>query len=315
VSCYSSFGAVSNPRELASAERCVWSKCELTLLFVLFAFSPWLPCDAADRSSATQNSQQFSMAPGVDGQFVGMFSEDAKFRRPSWLERLRDKHVTGPFRTAEPQALPSGLIRSYVRRVQDYRPPSHATVSLQPHSLAGNLVSDFATVAYGHRRILIAPQRVTTDSRQRVIVTDSAVPAVHVLDPRGENSFSILAGSGRRIAWPSGVAVDADDNIYVADPDKGSVFVYDTYGRFVRTLGDFHGETLFEAPIANRDRSCERAPVRRRWAAQCCLYARPSGQRTKTLRRGLAAIRNSWPEDQASGGIRRTSLSLRYCDR
>jgi len=188
------------------------------------------------------------MAPGVDGQFVGMFSEDAKFRRPSWLERLRDKHVTGPFRTAEPQAMPSGLIRSYVRRVQDYRPPSHATASLLPHSLAGSLVSDFATVAYGHRRILIAPQRVTTDSRQRVIVTDSAVPAVHVLDPRGENSFSILAGSGRRIAWPSGVAVDADDNIYVADPDKGSVFVYDTYGRFVRTLGDFHGETLFEAP-------------------------------------------------------------------
>jgi hypothetical protein len=39
------------------------------------------------------------------------------------------------------------------------------------------------TFAYGHLRVMREPQNVASDSLQRVLVADPAIPAVHVLDP------------------------------------------------------------------------------------------------------------------------------------
>ena len=102
--------------------------------------------------------------------------------------------------------------------------------------------------AYGRPRLLRTPQHLTTDSRLRVIVSDPGIPAVHVLDPKRNTSFSILGGAGRRLQAPAGVAVDGKDNIYVADSQRGMVLVYDQYGKFLRYIGNVHGENAYQRP-------------------------------------------------------------------
>jgi DNA-binding beta-propeller fold protein YncE len=42
--------------------------------------------------------------------------------------------------------------------------------------------------------------------------------------------------------------VDAEDNIYIADSERGMVLVYNRYGQFVRYIGKFHGENMYERP-------------------------------------------------------------------
>ena len=97
-------------------------------------------------------------------------------------------------------------------------------------------------------KVLVAPQSVTTDSQQRIIVTDAAAHGVHVFSYYPKNSFQIVGGPGRRLQSPNGVAVDRDDNIYVSDTERGTVLVYDSEGTFVRTIGSFGDEGLFEHP-------------------------------------------------------------------
>ncbi len=117
----------------------------------------------------------------------------------------------------------------------------------ETHSLPVRARDKVVTLAYGHRKLLIAPQGVISDSRQRVIVSDPGAPAVHVLDPNGVNSFSILAGDGYQLERPGPVAVDGDDNIYIGDSSRAIVLVYDQYGRFLRRIGEFHGENLYQS--------------------------------------------------------------------
>jgi DNA-binding beta-propeller fold protein YncE len=92
------------------------------------------------------------------------------------------------------------------------------------------------------------PHQLTTDSMLRVIISDPDLRAVHVFDPKGKTTFSILGDQGRRLHLPAGVAVDAEDNIYIADSERGMVLVYNQYGQFVRYIGLFHGENMYERP-------------------------------------------------------------------
>ena len=112
------------------------------------------------------------------------------------------------------------------------------------------LISGLVTLAYGREMVLHSPAHLTTDSRQRLIVTDPDLPAVHVLDANGKNSFRIAAGPQHRLQMPTGVAVDGSDNIYVADGKKGVVLVYDPQGRFLRSIGKFQNESMFQSPRA-----------------------------------------------------------------
>jgi DNA-binding beta-propeller fold protein YncE len=104
------------------------------------------------------------------------------------------------------------------------------------------------TFAYGPARVVGAPHQVTTDSMLRVIISDPDLRAVHVLDPKGKTSFSILGDQGRRLHLPAGVAVDAEDNIYIADSERGMVLVYNQQGQFLRYIGMFRGESMYERP-------------------------------------------------------------------
>ena len=110
------------------------------------------------------------------------------------------------------------------------------------------LRDNIVTLVYGRERILLAPHHVTVDSRGRVLIVDPDIHAVHVLGDH--DSFRIAGGPHRRLLLPNGVAVDADDNIYIADSERGLVLVYAPDGKFLRYIGKRGDESLFHYPTA-----------------------------------------------------------------
>ena len=184
-------------------------------------------------------------------KYVGSYSADGKFRAPSKLDRLLGRTAQATPEAVPRQVSPFVALGSSVRRVEDFEPPGHAVDVVQGHSALAGARDGIMGLVYGREKILRAPRHVTTDSRQRLIVSDPAVPAVHVLDTKSKMSFRIVGGPDRRLRSPSGVAVDAEDNIYVADSVRGMVFVYGPDGSFLREIGSLGGgEGLFHSPTS-----------------------------------------------------------------
>ena len=160
--------------------------------------------------------------------YLGVFSPDATF------------HTTSKFTGTTGSSPGEGILP------KDYQ--AHG----QPYSAAPARVAElrnrFVTYAYGRPSVLSAPTHVATDSRQRLIVSDPLGDAVHVLDPAGKTSFRIVTGKGYRLHQPAGVAVDASDNIYIADSERGMVAVFDRSGNFQRYIGNFKGENEYQSP-------------------------------------------------------------------
>ena len=160
--------------------------------------------------------------------YLGVFSPDATF------------HTTSKFTGTTGSSPGEGILP------KDYQ--AHG----QPYSAAPARVAElrnrFVTYAYGRPSVLSVPTHVATDSRQRLIVSDPLGDAVHVLDPAGKTSFRIVTGKGYRLHQPAGVAVDASDNIYVADSERGMVAVFDRSGNFQRYIGNFKGENEYQSP-------------------------------------------------------------------
>jgi sugar lactone lactonase YvrE len=212
-----------------------------------------MPLPTQDPRQHARAFPRLSLGSGREVTYVGMFSSDATFRKSSKLTRFLDALNVPPSESPSHQAarqsgVPSWMLSSNERVVDDIEPPGHAMALPEVHSLVGSARDAVVSLVYGRPSVLRTPQYLTTDSQQRVILSDPGIPAVHVLDPKRKTSFSILGGQGRRLRSPAGVAVDGEDNIYVADSDRGMVLVYDQYGKFVRYIGNFHGENMYQRP-------------------------------------------------------------------
>lgn len=204
--------------------------------------------DGATADLATRSHRSDPYAPhaggyalenGTTAEYVGMFGADAKFRAPGKHRFSAAAGVAGP----EQKYAPPRMLRSKERVVESEVPPAHAIATVQGESLPRRGLDNLVTFVYGHLQVMQAPRNVTSDSLRRVIVADPAIPAVHVLDRTGKNSFRIMGG---RIESASDIAVDAQDNIYIVDSVGGLVLVFDRFGRFVREIGSYHGENLYE---------------------------------------------------------------------
>ena len=114
--------------------------------------------------------------------------------------------------------------------------------------MLASLRDNIVTFVYGRERILLAPHHVAVDSRGRILIVDPDIRAVHVLG--NGDSFRIAGGPRRRLLLPCGVAVDAADNIYIADSERGLVLVYAPDGKFLRYIGKYGDESLFHSPTA-----------------------------------------------------------------
>ncbi|MBV9087457.1 MAG: 6-bladed beta-propeller [Acidobacteriaceae bacterium] len=96
---------------------------------------------------------------------------------------------------------------------------------------------------------LARPYSVITDSRSRLLITDPGIPAVHVFDVEKKKYTMLEGGGGSRFRSPIGIAVDADDNIYVTDSQLGKILVFDSRGKYRRALGALkRGEGFYKRP-------------------------------------------------------------------
>jgi len=197
-------------------------------------------------------------------EYVGEFSAEGTFsplgRHRRWYnqERTQTNFAAAGKPLARPAEVPDFVDLKPVEHVmQNYAPPVHASQLLSGKTKMGGWRDHVVAFVYGHEQSLMAPQHITIDSHGRLIVTDPAVPAVHVLD--GKKSFRIAGGERRRLRQPGGVAVDGNDNIYVADPGLGLIDVYDPSGNFLRYIGKIDDESLFDYPTGIAiDRTNER---------------------------------------------------------
>jgi DNA-binding beta-propeller fold protein YncE len=176
-------------------------------------------------------------------ELIGTYTSDGKLALPNSRaaanRELRDS-------AAVPLAFrlrPDELV------IDDFEPPAHAAKPLRGPSAWAGLRNNIVAVAYGRAGVLVSPTHLTTDSKGRLIVADPEESSVHVFD--GKTSFRIAGGEGRRFQRPHGVAVDRQDNIYIADPKRGFVLVYNTEGAFQRYIGKVRdGESMFQEPTA-----------------------------------------------------------------
>lgn len=186
-----------------------------------------------------------AVAVAVEPLFVGAYLPDGIFKASSKRNHLLDVP------TRQPQLRPAEVppwfdLQPIERVVEDFAPPVHLRQPMRAKSRFASLRDNFVTLAYGRERVLLNPTHVTTDSRQRIVLSDPDEPAIHVLD--GADSFRIMGGPQHRLQHPNGVAVDDQDNIYVADGKLGTILVYDVNGVYLRTIGDFKGEAMFQNP-------------------------------------------------------------------
>jgi hypothetical protein len=84
------------------------------------------------------------------------------------------------------------------------------------------------------------PFRMVADSQGRILVTDPFLSLVHVFDTNAGRRWQINGDHAQRMIFPTYIAVDADDNIYVSEPLRGDVAVFRPDGHFLRSIGADH---------------------------------------------------------------------------
>lgn len=96
----------------------------------------------------------------------------------------------------------------------------------------------------------IVAGKVAVDSNLRVLITEPTSRKVHILDFKHRKYLRIDGAKGDRMTTPYGIAVDAENNIYVTDLGRGRIAVYNPAGKFLKFIGDLKGEGLFQNPQA-----------------------------------------------------------------
>ena len=94
----------------------------------------------------------------------------------------------------------------------------------------------------------IQAAKIAVDARGRVLITEPAKRMVHVLDFENRRYTRINGARDDRMAYPYAVAADAANRIYVTDLERGRIAVYDANGKFVKYIGRFKREGLFDRP-------------------------------------------------------------------
>lgn len=238
-----------------------------TLLFAASGMTQALPGKALSLAAATSPGPEIATASEVSAvlvsrgarfdvrlELLGTYKAEGRFEankdgvRPQGGRGNENRGQQVRREGMRPAEVPPGLKLQPIERVVEDVPGScHARKALRGQSHLSGFLNAMVTLAYGNEQPLLAPQHVVTDSRGRLIVADPRIPGVHVLD--GKQSFRIVGGKDRRLQNPQGVAVDAEDNIYVADSEQGLVLVYDSLGRFLRSIGGIDDkETMLHRP-------------------------------------------------------------------
>jgi tripartite motif-containing protein 71 len=101
---------------------------------------------------------------------------------------------------------------------------------------------------FGPDERLSWPYKITSDSKDRVIVAADSGRSMHIFDFLRRKHSRIACGPGERLQSPAGLAVDGHDQLYITDAQLGAILVYHPNGKFLRYIGNRKGERLFERP-------------------------------------------------------------------
>ena len=101
---------------------------------------------------------------------------------------------------------------------------------------------------FGPDERLWGPYKITSDSKDRVMVAADRGRSIHIFDFARRKHSRIAGGPGERLQSPAGLAVDGHDQLYITDAQLGAILVYQPNGKFLRYIGNRKGERLFERP-------------------------------------------------------------------
>ena len=95
---------------------------------------------------------------------------------------------------------------------------------------------------------LLRPYATTHDSTGRLLVADPGQHGVHVYDFEKQKYQFLKGPRGKTLESPIDVACDVNDDIYVSDSVRKQIYVFDTRGRFLRTIGGVGPDARLERP-------------------------------------------------------------------
>ena len=82
------------------------------------------------------------------------------------------------------------------------------------------------------------PYGTTVNSKGQIIVAELKGNCVSILTAEGEKVRSICAdATGKALNYPTGIAVDNDDNIYVVDNNNHRIVKFSSDGKFIAAVG------------------------------------------------------------------------------
>ncbi|XP_070550983.1 tripartite motif-containing protein 3-like [Ptychodera flava] len=99
----------------------------------------------------------------------------------------------------------------------------------------GELVSEFG-LPKSNGDSMGWPLFLAVNSKNQVFVSDQGNNRIRVFDSDGKFLFDFAdrdAPDARKVYGPTGIHIDADDNVYVCDPNRICVLKYDISGKFL----------------------------------------------------------------------------------
>jgi DNA-binding beta-propeller fold protein YncE len=194
--------------------------------------------------------RDLALALAIAGAALAQIGDGASSKaRPAGASNVRfikslygARDLTNP-RTGCEQVM--ALFQGSARPEQDSGPHHRSKCDHVIDVIAGPAAPDPLEAA---KLLMSHPEKLTTDSRQRLIVTDPRVSAVHIFDFAGKKYERISGEPQGQLRQPYGVAADAESRIYVTDPAQGTVLVYSAKGKFQKYLGNAKAERFFDSP-------------------------------------------------------------------
>jgi DNA-binding beta-propeller fold protein YncE len=193
-----------------------------------------LRLDAPDRTPGKKQARRSSVAGTIAGAALSL----VLLVNGAFL-------FAGDKRTEPPAVAPPLLVLEGGRSLHFVRTFSSETEVKTKRSLWSRVLNFVAGAPDIHR--MVRPYDVATDSQGRIIVTDPGAALVHIFDFE-KQKYHKLEGGKENFKSPIGIAVDGNDNIYVADSELGKILVFDSRGKFRHYIGDLKGEGYFKRP-------------------------------------------------------------------
>jgi sugar lactone lactonase YvrE len=144
-------------------------------------------------------------------------------------------------------SIPAGAITPSRARVDYLRTIPSVREFTKSRSFFAKLV-DFIAGPAEDKPEIIRPYATTQDSVGRLLVADPGQKGIHIYDFEKRRYQFLKGPRGKEFVSPVDVACDANDNIYVSDSVRAKVYVLDSRGRFLRTIGGPGLEARLQRP-------------------------------------------------------------------